>query len=298
MTKTKLISITFYIFMIIFITLRFFLGRLYGVFALCVLIYYFCNDLLGFSPFTFPELLDWFNYQGEGTKNAILGAIITVLGFMIAYASTSQNWKAQELVRLKLKAADEIESYVAECSNFLNKAVMYAEWLMHVESDITKGIDVGLSDFLVKQNKEMSVEFIATRKSLSERAISVYQLQSRHSNLLNMTFGLDDEMDKITASIKNIMQGIWFPVPIDLNTSNNSVGIFMNQVTPHKQSIMEFIETANKHSLQMNGCAGSITGSLRAEIISFNNAGLRNMLKRRREFEQYLELRFGRNSKT
>lgn len=297
MTKAKLISITSYIFMAIFISLRFFLGRLYGIFALCVLIYYFCNDLFGFSPFTFPELLNWFECQGEGTKNAILGAIITVLGFMIAYASTSQNWKAQELVKLKLKAADEIESYVAECSNFLNKAVMYAEWLMHVESDITKGIDIGLADFLVKQNQEMSIEFIATRKSLSERAIAVYQLQSRHSNLLNMTFGLDDEMDKITASINIIMKGVWFPIPIGSNTNKNSVGIFMEQVIPYKNNIMEFIETASKYSMQMNGCAGAITGSLRAEIISFNNAGLRNMLKRRREFEQYLELRFGRDSK-
>lgn len=281
--------------MTVLITLRFFLGRLYGIFALCVLIYYFCDDLFGFSPFTFPELINWFEYQGEGTKNAILGAIITVLGFMIAYASTSQNWKAQELVKLKLKAADEIESYVAECSNLLNKAVMYAEWLMHVENDITKGIDVGLADFLVKQNKEMSMEFIATRKSLSERAIAVYQLQSRHSNLLNMTFGLDDEMEKITACINKIMKGIWFPTPIDLNANSNPVSIFINQLTPHKKSIMEFIETANKHSIQMNGCAGSITGSLRAEIISFNNAGLRYMLKRRRELGQFLELRFGRD---
>ncbi|WP_421326435.1 hypothetical protein [Aeromonas veronii] len=138
MTKSHILTNLGFAFLFLFLSFRFFLGKLYGVFILCIFIYLLCDDLFGFKPFTPIQLLEWFNIQSEGTKNSIVGALITVIGFMVAYASTSQNWKNQELVKLKLKAADEIENHIAACSGLIIKANIYAEWLIEAHEKSSK----------------------------------------------------------------------------------------------------------------------------------------------------------------
>jgi hypothetical protein len=292
MTREWLTVVVLQVYMMTIITIRFFLGQLYGVFILSIVMYYFCYDLFGFNPFTFLQLVDWFYLQEEGTKNAILGAIITVIGFMIAYASTSQNWKAQELVKLKLKAADEIENYATKCTDLIIKTNTYASWLMDSIDMVSR--NPAETDVFLKLNKESSIKFLTNRQDLIEHSISVHTLRGRHTSILNLRMGASDEMNKFIESLMDITDNIWFSIPLE--TSSNpeyaAANIFSHI---NKDEVYKFIAAVEKHGETVAASAGMICGSLRSDIIIYNLSGLRFVNKERKKLEQFYKHRFKKN---
>ncbi|WP_435794386.1 hypothetical protein [Neptuniibacter pectenicola] len=54
-------------------------------------LYYYGYSLFGVEAYTFPQLIDWFAAQSEATKTALVGSIVTVIGFLIAFATATYN---------------------------------------------------------------------------------------------------------------------------------------------------------------------------------------------------------------
>lgn len=288
MTKTKILTNLGLVFLLVLLLLRFFLGRLYGVFILCILIYFLCYDIFGFKPFTPMQLLEWFNIQSEGTKNSIIGALITVIGFMVAYASTSQNWKNQERVKLKLKAADEIEKHVTACTDLIIKTNIYAEWLIDSHKRLSESYEYNEANFIFDYNKEMSSKFISNRDAFIANAQAIHQLKARHFGLISQIGKLDYELDIIIDCISNISEKIWFNVPISYADNRDIEGMY-SQIDVNL--ISEFVESVKNCSDQISGRAGAICGALRSDIIDFSFCGLKNLYKKRNDVEAYFNMR-------
>ena len=290
MTKTQLLTNFGIGCLALTMALRFLLGQLYGVFILCISVYIFCDDIFGFKPFTPLQLLEWFNIQSEGTKNTILGALITVIGFMVAYASTSQNWKNQELVKLKLKAAEEIESHVAICGDLIIKTNIYALWLIDSHKKLRENYEYNEACFIVDYNKMMAQKFNANRDEFIAHAQAIHQLKARHFSLLSLIGRLEGELDIVINRIMEISEKIWFNAPISVATEKNEeIKDFYFQVDAEKTN--EFIKAVENGSEQISGLAGSICGALRYEVIGFNFSSLKNLYKKRRGIEEFLKIR-------
>jgi type IV secretory pathway TraG/TraD family ATPase VirD4 len=113
----------FYVFATAAFLYRFLFGNIYGIFVTSLVLYKYSQSLFGITPLGFGGLINWVVIQSESTKAALLGAIITIVGFLIAYATATANWKSQLLANLKVQAAGELEVFFAECySNRRQKA--------------------------------------------------------------------------------------------------------------------------------------------------------------------------------
>ena len=95
----------FYTFVTITFIYRFLFGNIYGILITCLVVYNYSKSLFGTTPLSFDGLIQWVVTQSESTKVALLSAIITVVGFLIAYATATSNWRSQLLANLKVQAA-------------------------------------------------------------------------------------------------------------------------------------------------------------------------------------------------
>ncbi|MFM4972062.1 hypothetical protein ACEUCG_11040 [Aeromonas veronii] len=113
-TQPLLLTILFYLFITFFYILQFFIGNIYGIFILVLFLYFEADELFSITPYTPEQLLLWFSSQSESTITALLSTIITVIGFMLTYATATANWKGQLLANLKLQAAGELDVFFSE----------------------------------------------------------------------------------------------------------------------------------------------------------------------------------------
>ncbi|MHC5791763.1 hypothetical protein ACYT6H_09220, partial [Streptococcus pyogenes] len=68
-------------------------------------------------------------------KVAIASSLVTVVGFFIAYASATANWKSQLLANIKLQASSDLNSFFTEVNSLVTDLEIYAQ-------DVVKSLDV------------------------------------------------------------------------------------------------------------------------------------------------------------
>jgi len=140
----------FYAFITLMYLIRFFVGNIYGIFLLVLFVYLRADDLLGVAPYNAEQLIFWLVSQSESTKNALLSSSITVLGFMLAYATATANWKGQLLANLKLQAAGELDVFFAEYSKLATDCKIYASALIEAVDKIQKKCTLEEAIFLAE----------------------------------------------------------------------------------------------------------------------------------------------------
>lgn len=156
----------FYTFVTVGFLYRFFFGSIFGIFLTALVLYYYSESLFGITPMDLNGLMGWVVIQSESTKSAILGALITVVGFLIAYATATANWKSQLLANLKVQAAGEIEVFFAECSKLATDCEIYASALIEAVDKIQKGCPAEEAVFLAYYNRDQGQVFLQKRQRL------------------------------------------------------------------------------------------------------------------------------------
>lgn len=263
---------------------RFFIANLYGMFFLAVGIYYCSDGLFGVEAYTFPQLIDWFAVQSEGTKTAFLGSIVTVVGFLIAYATATYNWKAQALSQLRMQAAGEIDVFFAQCAKLTTDCQIYADALVEAVDKIHKNCTVEEAVFLVNYNRGQGQLFLQKRQQLVALGIEVHRLQARYSNLLVLAPGLKSNMDLAVNSLARITEKVWFQVPFQIDGDQDPVQTFVNQV--NVADCMAFSEATQDNFGQLNFTSGGVRGILQSSVVGFNLWSLLFLFRERNGFKE------------
>ena len=154
---------------------RFLFGNIYGILITCLVVYNYSEFLFGTTPLSFDGLIHWAVTQSESTKVALLTATITVVGFLIAYATATSNWRSQLLANLKVQAAGEIEVFFVECSKLATDCKIYA---------------TAIVDGKVKSSSSRRREFRGMRRT--------YVRRSEHEMKRNAEIGLFTKPSKKT----------------------------------------------------------------------------------------------------
>ncbi|KAB7690713.1 hypothetical protein [Plesiomonas shigelloides] len=258
----------FYAFITLMYLIRFFVGNIYGIFLLTLFMYYRADDLFGVSPYTTEQLVFWLVSQSETTKTALLSSFITVIGFMLAYATATANWKGQLLANLKLQAAGELDVFFSEYSKLATGCQIYASALAEAVDKIQKNCTLEEAIFLASYNRDQGQLFIQKRQRLVAMGIDVHSFQGRYSTLLLSAPNLKSSLDAATSAVTSINEKLWINVPFHIQGDENVVQTFVNQV--NIADCLALKSAVDAHHGELNFSAGRVRGNLMSTVVGFN----------------------------
>src|SRR5690606_6154661 len=149
-------------------------GSIYGILLLALFLYFNSSSLLDISPYNFDQLIFWLVSQSESSKAALLGSFVTVIGFMLAYATATSNWKAELRAYLKLQAAGDIHVFFSEFSSLATDCEIYASSLARAVDTIQNGCTFDEATFLANYNLDQGKVFCQKRLRLVSMGSEVH----------------------------------------------------------------------------------------------------------------------------
>jgi hypothetical protein len=280
----------FYAFITVMFLVRFLVGNIYGIFLLSLFVYFRGESLLGVTPYSIDQLIFWLVSQSESTKTALLSSFITVIGFMLAYATATANWKGQLLANLKLQAAGELDVFFAEFSKLAKDCDIYATALAEAVDKIKKNCTLEEAVFLANYNRDQGQIFVQKRQRLIAMGIDVHGFQGRYSTLLLSAPGLMSSLDLATAAVSNINDKLWINVPFHIQGDTNVVQTFVNQV--NVADCLALKSAVNANYGELNFSSGSIRGNLMSTVVGFNIWTMFNLFCHRKNFYSVIKERY------
>lgn len=168
--------------------LRWLTGSLWGYFLLSLALLLWIVFLTDLQPFTATELLLWFDSLDDDNKASIAVALITVLGFLIAFQTGYENSRRERLMSKEIEAADDIDSHYAEFQDNARELMAFAGQIVsgyedddHDGSGMEVTVQYLLSEAPDLRRKQMRLVNLAILSHLLVRKWSYVIL--RHLNL-------------------------------------------------------------------------------------------------------------------
>ena len=285
----------FYGFITIMYLVKFLIGNIYGIFLLSLIVYFKSDSLFGYDPYSFDQLMLWLVSQSEATKTALLGSFITVIGFMLAYATATANWKGQLLANLKLQAAGELDVFFSEYSKLATDCEIYSSALAEAVDKIQKNCSVDEAVFLSNYNRDEGQIFMQKRQRLIAMGIDVHGFQGRYSSLLISAPGLKSSLDSAITAVSSINDKLWINVPFHIQGDENVVQTFVNQV--NVADCMALSSSVDSHYGELNFSAGSVRGNLMSTVVGFNIWTIFHLYRQSNEFYATIKERYSKLQK-
>lgn len=230
-----------------------------------VLLYFYAESWLGVKPFTPSELLMWFSDLRATERTALLSSLLTVAGFLVAFATASYSWKAKTLAEIKIKTADDIDESFTRCTTLINKCHLYVDFLINYKEKERQYDDYEKTSFFNQHNSEIMPNFLRNREELKELYFTSYHLQSKHCTILALQpYILNSNMTKAIQSLKVICQNIDFALPKRVLTPDQFLSVVDFEM------VKRFKIDINNNHLPFNEAAGAIRGALLSDITGFN----------------------------
>lgn len=263
--------------------------------------YQYSEALFGITPLGVDGVINWFVTQSESTKATLLASIITVIGFLIAYATATANWKSQLLANLKVQAAGEIEVFFAECAKLSTDCKIYASALIDAVDKIQKGCTPQEAEFLANYNRDQGQSFLQKRQRLVSLGIEVHRLQGKYSTLLISAPGLKSGLDLAATALEKIVDKVWIYVPFHIQSDPNPIQSFVNQV--NITECTELKNSVDENHGELNFSSGGVRGNLMSTVVGFNIWSLIYLYKERKGLkdtitERYKKLQNGSRVRT
>ncbi|MCU8395839.1 hypothetical protein M2G63_21090 [Vibrio vulnificus] len=271
----------FYIIVSAGVCSRFLLGNIYGVLLTLLTVRYFSEDLFGYPPFSYSELIDWiYSLSGE-MKVAIVSSLVTVVGFLVAYASATSNWKSQLLANIKLQAWSELNAFFAEVGTLVTDCDIYASEVLEASEKIRKSKNNNEKLFLVSYQNSRGHEIDLKRKRLVAMSIQVHQFTGRYANLFTSMPSVQENFDVAAKALNEVTSKSWFNIPVAYPEDTDPVTTFLQQV--NETQLLDYKSSVDKNRILLSFYPGSAGGQLQSGIVPINGVSLFNMLKRSKQ---------------
>lgn len=287
---------TFYLTITAGLFVRYVLGTITGSFILLMCFYFYLKAYGQTKPLSFQELVMWVDGLEKEYKTAIFSALLTVIGFVVAFYTATLNWKSQMKAELKFLVAGEIEDFFANISKDITSALLYAELLKKTISEIKSGDSSENLHFHVQYVQQQNANFLAVRQRLSSASVEVHRLVGKNYNILATGWELIRNLQEATNSFTEITRTMWIHVPI---VNIEDVDCITNFVTQVDESECDaFIDVCNRNYSKINFFSGSVRGYLISPVVGINLFSFLNMFSIRTEFTKMMkELYQQRNTK-
>jgi hypothetical protein len=242
---------------------------------------------LGGEVLSGEGLLLWVDGLNHEYKAALLTALVTVAGFVIAFHSANANWKNQFNAQLKAQLASELETFFGPLSVSINQVSIFSQALVDAVNRIQTGTSFEEASFSIRYLQSQHDQFRAARSHISQASSEVHQLIGRNHNMLASGGGSLKQMQMAASALTEISQSIWIPVPVvDVNHVDHAQ-TFINQV--NMTHCIRLVKACDDNSTKISGLIGAIRGYLLSPIIGFNFSMFLSLLADVRNFRDAID---------
>jgi hypothetical protein len=274
---------------------RFFFANLYGILFTTMGLYYGSNYIFDVEPFGVNDGIIWLSNQSETAITSILSALITIIGFLIAYATATSNWRGQLLAELKLQAADDIESFFSLASKITTDCKIFAEYLIESLHEYNSTQSFQDLEFTILHIANQRDKFIQNRQQLVAMGIESYRFQGKYANILALNPNLMHDMLTAINCLNNITEKIWFSVPYLSNPTQQNFKMLFEQI--NENECKDFCETVEINSQQLHFTFGGVRGHLLSTVVPLNVWSIYHLYKSRRDVHNAIISRYNFHKK-
>lgn len=204
----------FGLFFVVAYFVKFLVNSHYGWLLSSIGFYLAAPLLMNVQPWTFGQLILWFDGISVEAKVGVASSLVTVLGFFVALQTTMHSWHKQTAVLMRMTAAESIDRVISEANSIIIRIGVFSE---NLEKEVLK--------MRAQQNfpQEKSIlplmandisEFEVNRKRLLQLEQEIIAFSSRYVNFFVSTLDVPDALEKIPEQVRRVMEVIWINIPI------------------------------------------------------------------------------------
>ncbi|MFY7866296.1 hypothetical protein [Roseateles sp.] len=245
---------------------------------------YFATPLLTtVQPWSFGQLILWFEELDVEAKVGISSSLVTVLGFFVALHTTMHSWQRQTTASMRMSAADSVDRLISEVNAIILQIEMFAEALAREVSTVrAQRIPPEAAPILSPLSEDV-IAFRANRQRLLQLEQELLALPGRYALLFMPLSDVPAALDAITKQVSSVTKKVWISTPIGGTEHPEHRSLLAEVVDPVK-----FDELASVCSSAHGAIArlhGSARGVLLGPIIEMNP----------RAFVRTLQVLFGKD---
>jgi hypothetical protein len=259
-------------------TIRWLIGSALGALVLALAAYLYLRKRSLSRPLVPHELLDWFIGQGHDVKLGLVGALLTLIGFAIAFWTASATWKRQKELELRLDAARAVHVRFQRAIRHLNHAAAY----LHLLTDALRAIAVqGVTPQTAQSLAfvdSKGTEFSNHRQQLYAAMLDVYELYGEYANVCGNVPNAMADIKKSAGAIEAAQRALAPIIPPHADTSKqNFAATFLTQCNLPMLEAAQTEAERQRHNASV--LYGRAAGVLIAAIVRPNFFGLLNVTR-------------------
>jgi hypothetical protein len=193
-------------------------GTLFGLLITSLLTYCAVASFTTVRPFSGGELLIWFSALSGETQTGVATALITVLGFFIAFRTSQAAWIQQARLTRLHAIADEIDDFFSITSAALIDMAVWAERLVEAidELDSLPPHERGNSLSRIRAVIDSRADFEEARNEIRRRVVSCHRFEGRYTMLLIPLGGTITSLRRCADALSSVGKYMWISIPHDV----------------------------------------------------------------------------------
>lgn len=259
-------------------------GSLLGIMVLALSTYAWMSNFSETKPFTLAELAIWISDSSTATKTAVATSLLTIVGFLAAFYSSTNSWRTQERMRLQMRAGEEIENFFSEAHSTITNTELYVRSLRDTLELLRTSDEVEESRFKLDYVLGKTSKFLENRERLSSMSVDVHRLAGRYHALLSQTWPLNKVLTDAISGLSELAMDVWVDAPEFSPDEPNKRELFLRFVKI--EQCEKYLESCRRHQVAISALIGGISGVLAAPIVGSNLATLMNVIKQRSVLEE------------
>lgn len=259
-------------------------GSLLGILVLALSTYAWMSNFSETRPFTPAELAIWISESSTATKTAVATSLLTIVGFLAAFYSSTNSWRTQEKMRLQMRAGEEIDNFFSEAHSAITSTVLYVRSLRDTLELLRTSDEVEEARFKLDYVLGKTSKFLENRERLSSMSVDVHRLAGRYHVLLSQTWALDKALTDAINGLSEIATDVWVNAPEFSSDEPNKRELFLRFV--NMEQCEKYLESCHRHQVAISALIGGVSGVLAAPIVGSNLATLMDIIKRRSVLEE------------
>lgn len=243
-------------------------GTSFGWLLTSIAIYLSTPLLTNVQPWSFGQLILWFDELGVEAKVGISSSLVTVLGFFVALQATMHSWQRQTAASMRLAAADSIDRVISEVNSIILQVEMFAEALAREVSKVrAKQIPPQAAPILSPLSEDV-IAFRANRQRLLQLEQELLALPARYALLFMPLSDVPTALDRIAQQVGTVTKRIWASTPAGGIEHPEHRRLLAEAIDPAK--FEELARACDSAHGTIAGLHGAARGVLLGPIIEMN----------------------------
>lgn len=230
----------------------------------------------GIEPMTLADLAALIAEMDETLLAALLGSLVTVIGFFAAFATAHSSWKAQQRMLLFIQCAAETNEHFQLAADSASTLESYARKIIRLRQAHNEGVvDQHLHALLIDIFESSNDARIAATR-LRRAHLSTYPLQRKYELVLSQIAPGLAVFDQAADHLKTLSDNSYFFIASDRQSADENIQMLTSSQLSDPRHYVSVFEEMN---VLMLGKVGALQGALYRPLLKWRIYTLIRMVR-------------------